>query len=208
MKRARNSKPAVNTPTLSTTRAQICDIVGLLENFEEATDSLQGDGITISMIIPAIRGIDSLLAAQKTQYVTFQLQLRSALQRRFDDILRMPEYFLATLLDPIYKMVPIMRTADDDSNDNEPLANSSTSSRRRQQALTLVSVVSSTEARTILLQQIRALGLRELTASTPSTTSQFLSDSVQETSDTAATPAGKEEHIFKVSYPVSSSRTE
>ncbi len=166
LKKARNSKPAVNTPTLSTTRSQLCDIVGLLENFEEATDSLQGDGTTISMVIPAILGIDELLAAQKTQYNNFQLQLRSALQRRFDDILRMPEFVLATFLDPRYKMMPFMRNDDD----NEPLANLATSSGRHQQALTPISVVSSTEARTLLLQQIRFHGLRESTVSTTART--------------------------------------
>ena len=170
LKKARNSKPSVNTPPLSGKRAQLTDVVGLLENFEEATNSLQGDGVTVSMVIPAILGIDELLAAQKTLFQNFQLQLRSALQRRFNDILRMPEYVLATLLDPRYKMVPFMRTtnSDDEDEDDEPLVNLTTATLVRVRAyrsLTPITVISSTEARAVLLQQIRAHGLRELAIS-------------------------------------------
>jgi len=71
--------------------------------FEEATNSLQTDTVTSSMVIPAILGVDGMLAACDTQYNTFRLQLRSALQRRFDDILRKPEYVIATMLE-MFKM--------------------------------------------------------------------------------------------------------
>lgn len=95
LKRARTAKPPTSASPLVTTRAQLVDLVGLLENFEEATNTLQGDGVTISMVIPAIVGMDEQLAAQKTQYQTFQLQLR-----RFDSILKTKEYVIATILYP------------------------------------------------------------------------------------------------------------
>jgi len=58
------------------------DLVSLLEMFEEATNSLQADTVASSMVIPAILGVDGMLAARDTQYNTFRLQLRSALQLR------------------------------------------------------------------------------------------------------------------------------
>jgi len=77
-----------NVPRLSATRAQpqITDLVSLLEMFEEATNSLQDDIVTSSVVISAILGVvDSMLAAYDTQYNTFKLQLCSALQRWFSD---------------------------------------------------------------------------------------------------------------------------
>jgi len=53
--------------------------VSLLEHFEEATNSLQADNVTASLVIPAILGIDCMLASCDTQYNTFRLQLRSSL---------------------------------------------------------------------------------------------------------------------------------
>jgi len=45
--------------------------------FEEATNSLQADTFTSSVVILAMLGVDSMLAACDTQYSTFNLQLRS-----------------------------------------------------------------------------------------------------------------------------------
>jgi len=105
--RAKNMQGAGHVPRLSSTRSQVEELVSVLEPFEEATNILQGDGITSSVVIPAILGIDTSLAENTSSaFNTFKLQLRSSLQRRFCDILCTPEYVLATLLDPRYKLLP------------------------------------------------------------------------------------------------------
>lgn len=71
LKRARTAKPPTSAPQLITTRAQLVDLVGLLENFEEATNTLQGDGVTISMVIPAIVGIDEQSLDRKRSFKLF-----------------------------------------------------------------------------------------------------------------------------------------
>jgi len=93
--KARNASSG-NVPRLSATRTHITDLVSLLEKFEEATNSRQADTATSSMVIPAILRVDGMPAACDTQCNTLQLQLCSALQRRFSDILCKPEYVVGS----------------------------------------------------------------------------------------------------------------
>ena len=104
--RAKSMPGSGHVPRMMATRSQVEDILATLEYFEEATNVLQGDGVTASMIIPAILGLDASLADCTAVCDVFKLQLRSAVQRRFVDILCTPEYVVATLLDPRYKLVP------------------------------------------------------------------------------------------------------
>jgi len=139
--KARNASSA-NVPSLSATQAQITDLVSLLEMFEEATNSLQADTVTSSMVIPAMLGVDSMLAACDTQYNTFKLQQRSALQGRFSDILCKPEYVIATLLDKRFKLMPF-----------ESIHYSEHSPE-----ITPVKTVSAIDAQSTLIQQLQSIG--------------------------------------------------
>jgi len=74
-----------------------------------------------------------MLASCDMQYSTFRLQRQSLLQRRFDDILSLPEYVIATVLDPKFNLVPFEQ-------------NQSTSTPE----LTPVQTVSAVDARSLL----------------------------------------------------------
>jgi len=55
-----NASACSNTiPLLTATRLQIADLVSPLEHFEEATNSLQADNVTASLVIPANPNISS-----------------------------------------------------------------------------------------------------------------------------------------------------
>lgn len=108
-KEAKGSKNQAAVPRLSVSRMQVLDLLRLLDPFYEATQSLQGDGVTSSLVIPAIMGIDDLLRSYKSQYVEFtslQPSLRLSLFQRFQAIVNTREYVIATVLDCRYKLVP------------------------------------------------------------------------------------------------------
>ena len=161
--KAKNTKGTGLVPRLTATRSQVEDLVTLLDTFEEATNSLQGDGVTSSVVIPAILGIDALLAESSTSFNTFKVQLRSALQRRFEGILSTSEYVIATLLDPRYKLIPFncsIDSADDDSA-----------------TLTPVQSVSTVEAKRMLLECMRAMDRRRILKPTTITSAVKATDS-------------------------------
>jgi hypothetical protein len=63
---------STEVPQLTISRAQVHELISLLEPFEKATHALQGDGshydgVTISRVIPALIEIDDSLASSKTQ---------------------------------------------------------------------------------------------------------------------------------------------
>ena len=150
--RAKSTTGSGHVPRMTATQSQVQDLVSILEYFKEATNVLQGDGITSSMIIPAILGVDTSLADSSTGQDTFKLQLRSALQRRFTDILCTPEYVLATMLDPRYKLIPF--SAD--------LPTSAVP-----QGLTPVKTVSVLDAKNMLLEYLRKTTVQSKTVVTP-----------------------------------------
>ena len=86
-------------PRLTASRSQIMDLVAILTLFEEATNSLQGDGITISLVIPALTRIDSVLVSIQIQFPALKQQLCRALYNRFLEIICKEEFVLATILD-------------------------------------------------------------------------------------------------------------
>jgi hypothetical protein len=106
--KAKASPSSTSVPRLTSSRTQILDLVSILTPFEEATNSLQGDGVTISLVIPALMGIDSVLSFMQTQFPSLQKHLRQALHDRFQDIICSDEYILATLLDCRYKLMPFI----------------------------------------------------------------------------------------------------
>jgi len=64
--RAKSTTGSGHVPRMTATQSQVQDLVSILEYFKEATNVLQGDGITSSMIIPAILGVDTSLADSST----------------------------------------------------------------------------------------------------------------------------------------------
>ena len=101
----------MNVPRFTVSRQQIADLVSLLAPFEEATDTSQGDGITISSEIPALLGTDNILSSTHyEQFETLASRLRQALRDRFQDIIAKDECMLATVLDSRYKLIPFVDT--------------------------------------------------------------------------------------------------
>jgi len=76
-----------SVPRFTVTRQQVLELLSIFEPFEEATNSLQGDGITISSVIPGLLGIDDVLSQLQTQFQSLQQHLRKALQVRFSTII-------------------------------------------------------------------------------------------------------------------------
>jgi hypothetical protein len=152
-----------SVPRFTVSRAQILDIISLLEPFEEATIALQGDGVTISRVIPALVGIDETLATCKTQLTGLQRQLRRCIYERFQDLICKPEYIVSTLLDCRYKLVPFAVTS---------------AGHNTQPNLSTLKPVSSNEARALLLQF--------LSNTTTSTTTTVTSHSQQNGSTSTA----------------------
>ena len=103
---------AKSVPRFTISRQQILDLVSIFALFEEATCSLQGDGITISSVIPALLGIDDILSQLKTQFPALQQHLRGVLHERFHNIIHKEEYILATVLDNRYKLFPFADFVD------------------------------------------------------------------------------------------------
>ncbi len=83
---------------------EFCD---LLSMFEWATKELQGDGVTISRVYPAITTLKPKLAQNKDNF-QYTRQLRanylSSLRTRLDDIISSDQFLLLTFLDPSFGM--------------------------------------------------------------------------------------------------------
>lgn len=105
LQQARNAK-AAKVPRLTASRASMVDLITLLEPFNEATDALQSDGVTLSMVIPAVLGIDEALKKCETQLHCLRNALQHGLAERFQDLIMKPHYVIATVLDCRYKLIP------------------------------------------------------------------------------------------------------
>ncbi|XP_048011347.1 v-myb avian myeloblastosis viral oncogene homolog-like 2a isoform X1 [Megalobrama amblycephala] len=93
-------------PVVHVTRDQVVDFVGLMEPFEEVVQVLQEDGITLSLIIPTIIGLDKTLETKATKFSLFCSVLRSGLRSYFQPIILRRDLILATVLDPRIKLQP------------------------------------------------------------------------------------------------------
>ncbi|XP_015233200.1 PREDICTED: uncharacterized protein LOC107086630 [Cyprinodon variegatus] len=97
---------ATSPPLIMVKREQVIDILGLLEPFEEALQVLQGNGVTISFIIPSLIGLDKTLESRVTNYNHFCKALRKGLSVHFNSLIHQKEIILATVLDPRMKLQP------------------------------------------------------------------------------------------------------
>ncbi|XP_062248447.1 v-myb avian myeloblastosis viral oncogene homolog-like 2a isoform X1 [Platichthys flesus] len=93
-------------PLIMVKREQVLDILGLLEPFEEALQVLQGNGVTISFIIPSIIGLDKILESSATNYIHFNKALRTGLYTQFQSLIHQRDMILAAVLNPRIKMQP------------------------------------------------------------------------------------------------------
>ncbi|XP_053500179.1 v-myb avian myeloblastosis viral oncogene homolog-like 2a isoform X2 [Ictalurus furcatus] len=96
----------VSPPVIHVIWDQVVDIIGFLEPFEEAVQVLQSDGITFSLVIPSIIGLDKTLELKKTSYPQFRKALRSRLHDYFQPLIMQKDLILATVLDPRIKLQP------------------------------------------------------------------------------------------------------
>ena len=146
LSRARAARPSITkVPRLVTSKSQVTELISLLEPFDEATLALQGDGVTASLVVPAMLGLDAELASCKTQLIQLRQSLRLCLKERFQKLILSPEYVVATLLDSRYKLVPFQEQSE------------SASGSDRDDSQYLQSMCR-TEAKGILLQMMAALG--------------------------------------------------
>ncbi|CAM4683525.1 hypothetical protein PO909_013497 [Leuciscus waleckii] len=93
-------------PVVHVTRDQVVEFVGLMEPFEEVVQVLQEDGITLSLIIPTIIGLDKTLENKTTKFSLFCSSLRSGLRSCFQPLILRRDLILATVLDPRIKLQP------------------------------------------------------------------------------------------------------
>lgn len=93
-------------PLVMVKREQVIDILGLLEPFEEALQVLQGNGVSVSFIIPSLVGLDRTLENRVTNYTHFSKALRSGLHQHFQSLVHQQDVVLAAVLDPRIKLQP------------------------------------------------------------------------------------------------------
>ncbi|XP_041112665.1 v-myb avian myeloblastosis viral oncogene homolog-like 2b isoform X3 [Polyodon spathula] len=97
-------------PPVRAKREQVLDIIGLLEPFEEATQVLQAEGVTFSLIFPSLIGLDKTLETRSTNYSHFCKALRTGLHAKFQPFILQRDLILATVLDPRIKLQPFEET--------------------------------------------------------------------------------------------------
>ncbi|XP_070765891.1 v-myb avian myeloblastosis viral oncogene homolog-like 2a [Enoplosus armatus] len=93
-------------PLVMVKREQVIDILGLLEPFGEALQVLQGNGVTISFIIPSLIGLDKTMESVVTNYTHFNKALRTGLHTHFQSLIHQKDMILAAVLDPRIKLQP------------------------------------------------------------------------------------------------------
>ncbi|XP_036959584.1 v-myb avian myeloblastosis viral oncogene homolog-like 2a isoform X2 [Acanthopagrus latus] len=104
-------------PLVMVKREQVIDILGLLESFEEALQVLQGNGVTISIIIPSLVGLDKTLESLVTNYTHFSKALRTGLHTHFQSLIHQKDMVLAAMLDPRIKLQPFSDAKHEDQTD-------------------------------------------------------------------------------------------
>lgn len=104
-------------PQLRAKREQVLEVIGLLEPFEEAIQVLQGEGVTFSLIIPSLIGLNKTLESRPCSYAHFCKELRSGLHTHFKNLITQKDLILATVLDPRIKLQPFEDAKHEDEED-------------------------------------------------------------------------------------------
>ncbi|KAM7404445.1 hypothetical protein PAMP_011790 [Pampus punctatissimus] len=108
---------ASTPPRVMVKREQVIDILGLLEPFQEALQVLQGNGVTISFIIPSLIGLDKTLESCVTSYAHFSKALRTGLHTHFQSLIHQKDLILSAVLDPRIKLKPFCDAKSEDQTD-------------------------------------------------------------------------------------------
>lgn len=72
--------------------------------FASANQVLQGNGVTISVIIPSLIDLDKTLESRVTNYTHFNKALRTGLHTHFQSLIHQKDVILAAVLDPRTKL--------------------------------------------------------------------------------------------------------
>lgn len=104
--RIESNNTASAPPLVMVKREQVVDILGLLEPFGEALQVLQGNGVTMSFIIPSLIGLDKTLEGLVTNYTHFCKALRTGLHTHFQSLIHQKDVIVAAVLDPRIKLQP------------------------------------------------------------------------------------------------------
>ncbi|CAG7725246.1 unnamed protein product, partial [Allacma fusca] len=84
---------------------KIKEMVALLQPFADLTDTLQGDGVTSSILIPSIVSKLKLLNSVEEKYfANLKIEIATQIKIRFATIVTNPIYVLASALDPRIKL--------------------------------------------------------------------------------------------------------
>lgn len=81
------------------------------------TQVLQGNGVTISFIIPSLIGLDKTLENRVTNYAHFKKALRTGLHTHFQSLIHQKDMILAAVLDPRIKIQPFTDAKREDQTD-------------------------------------------------------------------------------------------
>ncbi|KAG1927335.1 v-myb avian myeloblastosis viral oncogene homolog-like 2a [Pimephales promelas] len=152
-------------PVVRVTREQVVEFVGFMEPFEEVVQVLQEDGVTLSLIIPTIIGLDKTLESKTTKLSFFCSSLRSALRSYFQPLILRRDLILATVLDPRIKLQPF-------DNGKEKFKTSTLFTPSKQRASLVVESALSEAARETGRDEPERVDMSELT--------QYLSEPLSE----------------------------
>lgn len=114
-------------PLVMVKREQVVDILGLLQPFEEALQTLQVNGVSISFIIPCLVHLDQTLSGRETNYTHFSKALRAGLHTHFQSLIHQKDLVIATVLDPRIKMQPFCESTADQTDFVSPPSKSEAS---------------------------------------------------------------------------------
>jgi hypothetical protein len=145
LQQARNAK-AAKVPRITVSRASMLNLIALLEPFNEATDALQSDGVTLSMVIPAVLGIDEALEKCETRLGCLKNALRHGLTDRFQNIVIKPHYIVATVLDCRFILVPFIDDRLEIQNDAAYSIQAVTRSQARAHLLNVMTTFSHSQS--------------------------------------------------------------
>ncbi|XP_072304914.1 v-myb avian myeloblastosis viral oncogene homolog-like 2a isoform X2 [Eucyclogobius newberryi] len=103
-------------PLVSIKREQVRDILRLLEPFEVALQALQGNGVSISSVIPSLIQLDKALCSSESSSSGFSRALRTGLRTHAQSLLHHTDLLMATVLDPRLRLKPFGETTEEQTD--------------------------------------------------------------------------------------------
>ncbi|CAG7820615.1 unnamed protein product, partial [Allacma fusca] len=101
----KSGKKNLPRPLTKTDLKKMKELVCILQPFADLTDTMQGDGITSSILIPSVVAkLKALRSVEVRYFGELKDSIVAGVQTRFSKILQNPVYVLATALDPRTKL--------------------------------------------------------------------------------------------------------